>query len=169
MSFGRFLALLGYGVGLCILSAMITRLIRRAQLALFPELLLIEQPEDRRATFWRATNNPSTKRWMVVASLPMFAAVIFGSAAISRACPRLTPDGHRLAHLILGMIAIGVGVLAPPCITRNAIRHSLRRSLLERGIAVCPGCGCDLRGRAEATCPRCGFQSDGTSRVATAQ
>jgi len=167
MSLGRFIWLLGFGVGLCILSAMVTRLVRRAWLVLFPELLLLEQPEDRRKTFWRTANNASTNRWQIFLGIAMFAVIVLGPAAIARACPQLTADERWWAWFSLSMGAIAVCFLAPPWITRRVIRQSLRRVLLDRGIAVCPHCGCDMRGRAESACPRCGSPSEGASPAAT--
>lgn len=69
---------------------------------------------------------------------------------------------RALSYVVFFTLApLAIGITAWWAKARHRLR-ALRRVLRSRGIAICEGCGYDLRGLDSSRCPECGTQHEGT-------
>lgn len=80
--------------------------------------------------------------------------VLFGLGSIG-----LTVRGPWVPLVLLPVFCVGLGFLSI-AIFRGYFRKHLWVLLQQQGVAVCTGCGYDLRGQTESRCPECGSQFD---------
>ncbi len=133
----------------------------RGYMRLYPELLLLEDPEDRKVVFkdcWRHVRR--RKHLVTWGGLGGgFGGAVFGLVLVVFLLPELR------RHVPLPNAAVGgiVGAVVGSCcmvlmqrIVHKPLQKAIRRALVERGIPVCVNCGYDLRGNVSGVCPECG-------------
>ena len=119
------------------------------QIRLCPELGLISDPADRHDVWMRA-------RRQLCRNPFFYAFILVGWGALGILYWHHAEDlGGWLAPLALLIGAVLILISIPP-LFRRALRRSLRRQLLHRGIPLCIKCGHDLRGSTSSACPECG-------------
>ena len=138
--------------------------VRRRSQRLFPELELLEDPEERD----RAWNQAADLRPHVGRNLVLGAAVV-GAAVLaflplkpyvdrSFAQGRVWLGRAILCSLLLIAVATYVGLRA--WLFPRGIGRRLRRALRGRGLPVCLACGYNLTAVSEPRCPECGEPFD---------
>jgi hypothetical protein len=137
----------------CAAAFALLYLTKRAALAMFPELLLLRNSQEQRRALARAERNASTILLQMIVAIPAICLLLLGPCELSRGYP-------PLGGLVWAVPALPAGIFltatVPALITRRMVHSRRRRELVARGIAVCPWCGCDLRGESEPICPKCG-------------
>ncbi len=99
--------------------------------------------------------NRSAGTWLV--AILLGAVSLGGFYGLHALLSRLT----SLHHETIGWISLGIVLLGAIAFTvwsvRDTYPRELRKKLVARGIAVCLGCGYDLRSLPDASrCPECG-------------
>ena len=128
----------------------------RGSMRLYPELLLVENADERRALFkerWkRVRNERSIVRWGAGfgVAVGLMAGVL--AAVINRFVP-LHPV--FMGCLVGALLGLG-GAWLLRQIVHKPFQQAIRRALIERGLPVSVACGYDLRGNVSGACPECG-------------
>lgn len=121
---------------------------------LFPELELFETKSERDKAFREAKGFPIS--WRAVPFLMSLAAGIVIVGALERRF-RFLPSWLRGA--LQGLVC-GFGGVWFCWFFRREVQRNLRRQLLQKGVAVCMGCGYQLCGLTAPRCPECGEPFD---------
>jgi hypothetical protein len=121
----------------------------------FPEVLVLETGRERRKALWQA--RLKSPRWLSLFLLliPAVALVMWTQAfGVFGLTSRAARTG--LAGLVGGVLGALLGPLLEFLLHHRRIQQALREVLVKQEIAVCLGCGYDLRGQTEPRCPECG-------------
>lgn len=122
-----------------------------------PELSLFLTAQDGNVAYSGACANWQTRLWRVFLGACALTALLAVGDRYSRALGDLPYAVQGVPWYVL---LVAVVVVGPVFLSRENIRHRLRRDLVNRGIAVCMACGYDLRGQREPRCPECGTPFD---------
>jgi len=123
---------------------------------LYPELLVVEDAEERRALF-----KDCCKRFRHEWSVVQWGAGCGAAVGVTAAVLIPLISGHlplhpALAGGLVGTLAGLGGAWAFRRIVHKPFQRAIRRALVERGLPVCIACGYDLRGNVSGVCPECG-------------
>lgn len=123
----------------------------------FPELAMIDDP-DERGRMWKRAIKGQTWSQIGILSALIVALSIFIVVMNLIVLPKMDRwlGGHRIPTGVAGGIAGGMSAMLVMRLRRHKIERSLREQLVERGRAVCIPCGYDLQGQTQPRCPECG-------------
>ena len=127
----------------------------------FPELLFIEGKEAQKKLLLQARLKTRLKAWRGIWFLLLwfFLPLVFiwthGFSMLGATFWAGRLSLGVLFCIVLVAPALFVQLLVEFLIRREMTRRKLRALLVEQGIAVCIGCGYDLRGQTEPRCPEC--------------
>ncbi|HEY3241815.1 MAG TPA: hypothetical protein VGM03_00560 [Phycisphaerae bacterium] len=133
---------------------------RKLQSLLYPELRQLETDWERSLALGGA--------WKQLYKHPVFwvgAALLISLTILPFVLRETYYELSRSQNLVVALVFSPVGqsfgllwtwYLATCWLGRRTIRRSLRRSLNERGQAICVPCGYDLTGNTSGRCPECG-------------
>ncbi len=130
-----------------------------------PELALFPTDDARRTALRQAARLremlPLLLLFLIVAEVitellgPLLASLAF--TGLSHAIQ----TAPALAHTLLTtLLYLAMGATALHFWWQPRFRKSIRRQLVQAGIAVCMKCGYDLRGQTQPRCPECGTPFD---------
>ncbi len=124
---------------------------------LYPELLLLDSVEDRRAVLADCHRRYKREKRLTV-PIAIYCGV-WGVAGAQVMSPEfggdVLPSNLAVrAAIVLALVLSGVLPLA--WFVHKRSRQFIRRALIERGVPVCLQCGYALRGNTSGVCPECG-------------
>ncbi len=130
----------------------------------FPEMALFETDDERKAALKSVQRHLFGRNWRFW--LYGLAVLIVTAIATPSVVGVVLSYGTRWGVstwvtaplLVLALITVyywGIGVL-----WERSVQQFLRKRLLDAGIAVCLGCGYDLRATEAPRCPECGLASE---------
>lgn len=126
----------------------------------YPELARFGSSREADAVFWSWQKAMLKKPRFWLALLGYTAIVgIFVSATLIL-MRRWVQFPMSMFGGIVGGVTGGSGTVALTWLWRRQCRAFLREELVDRGVAICVKCGCDLRGQSVARCPECGAAFD---------
>lgn len=129
-----------------------------------PELLFFADDQQRREAVQRAKKKAfqGPKGWIGVAVLVGTVMLICQLADRWLVPPGINGSllGRVLASSLIGFVCGTALGLVLGWLQLNRLRADIRQQLLDAGVAVCLGCGYDLRGQTEPRCPECGQPFD---------
>lgn len=127
----------------------------------FPELRRVDDPAERMGLWKKAVRERGWLVYLVICGLlglGMLVLIVSARSLAARFWPN-TLAGPIVSGIVGGFMG-PAGAWAGIVLFRRQIHRSLRRQLVERGVAICVGCGYDLRGQVEPRCPECGEPFD---------
>lgn len=124
----------------------------------YPELALLPDDAERTACFKKIQKSMARSKTFLLATAA-FGAINGVAASITFGLYIPWVSAHLPRWLIAMIPPVFLGAtfgLLMSYFWHRPLQRRLRAELLAQGIAVCLGCGYDLRGQTEPRCPECG-------------
>lgn len=128
---------------------------------LYPELLLVDNPAQRRRVLMLAGQRWEGRLWFY-ASIPFLITLAVVSGPLLSKwliwISQVLSVPFWLTVLLQPLLVAIPTVLFYNYLFRNRIRRAIRRELAGLGMQICINCGYDLHGQIDLRCPECGAQ-----------